>query len=64
MYMYVRLQVHLAPIPYDSTSVSVSVFVVIAATTAANIFLCQIMQSSHIDPRAPQAEKRHSERPA
>ena len=47
MYMYVRLQVHLVPTPYDSKCVTVSVsvavfvsvFVAIAATTAANIFL-------------------------
>ena len=59
MYMYVRLQVHLAPIPYDSTCVTVSmsiavfvsVFVAIAATTATNIFLYQILPSkSHLSP--------------
>ena len=78
VYVCVTVSVYASVFASVSVSAAVSVYcccttpattsttttVAIAATTAANIFLCQIMQSTHIDPRAPQAEKRRSERPA
>ena len=37
MYMYVRLQVHLAPIPYDSTCVTVSMSIAVFVSVFVSV---------------------------